>query len=393
MTDRIPRTTPRANVVQRNADGGTPVSDEPTPTDPQVPEAAPARLRSVPATRSESDDRGPDRARSRRRRPDASEDPDRPHRAAADPAGPPPWPARLPPGRRRVARATPPPAPSAPSRPARGSSSSSARWSARSWVAVSPPASPHATTTSHPARTVVVRPPAEPAEHVGDRARPRTSRASSPRSQPAVVAISTTAGPTTGGGAGTGFVISADGVDRHQRPRGRGRGRQDRGDVHRRHEQDAKVLGTSPDNDLAVLKVDATGPADREARQLRRDAGRRRGRRDRQRARARGWPQRDPRASSRRLDRTVPEQNGATLYDVLQTDAAINPGNSGGPLVERGRRGDRHQHRDRRPRQRAERRLRHPASTRRSRSSTDLRAGREVKTAFLGVVTRRSPSR
>ena len=32
-------------------------------------------------------------------------------------------------------------------------------------------------------------------------------------------------------------------------------------------------------------------------------------------------------------DRTVPEESGATLYSVLQTDAAINPGNSGGPLV------------------------------------------------------------
>jgi S1-C subfamily serine protease len=32
-------------------------------------------------------------------------------------------------------------------------------------------------------------------------------------------------------------------------------------------------------------------------------------------------------------DRTVPEESGATLYGVLQTDAAINPGNSGGPLV------------------------------------------------------------
>ncbi len=31
--------------------------------------------------------------------------------------------------------------------------------------------------------------------------------------------------------------------------------------------------------------------------------------------------------------RTIQEQTGVALYDVIQTDAAINPGNSGGPLI------------------------------------------------------------
>jgi serine protease Do len=34
------------------------------------------------------------------------------------------------------------------------------------------------------------------------------------------------------------------------------------------------------------------------------------------------------------LDRTISEDDGATLQHVIQTDAAINPGNSGGPLVD-----------------------------------------------------------
>ncbi len=33
------------------------------------------------------------------------------------------------------------------------------------------------------------------------------------------------------------------------------------------------------------------------------------------------------------LNRTIQEQNGASISSLIQTDAAINPGNSGGPLV------------------------------------------------------------
>ena len=33
------------------------------------------------------------------------------------------------------------------------------------------------------------------------------------------------------------------------------------------------------------------------------------------------------------LNRSIDEPNGATLHELIQTDAAINPGNSGGPLV------------------------------------------------------------
>ena len=33
-------------------------------------------------------------------------------------------------------------------------------------------------------------------------------------------------------------------------------------------------------------------------------------------------------------DREIDAPDGATIHDVVQTDAAINPGNSGGPLLD-----------------------------------------------------------
>jgi S1-C subfamily serine protease len=36
------------------------------------------------------------------------------------------------------------------------------------------------------------------------------------------------------------------------------------------------------------------------------------------------------------LGRTIQGASGATIFDVIQTDAAINPGNSGGPLLDSG---------------------------------------------------------
>ena len=36
------------------------------------------------------------------------------------------------------------------------------------------------------------------------------------------------------------------------------------------------------------------------------------------------------------LGRTIQSVSNATIFDVIQTDAAINPGNSGGPLLDSG---------------------------------------------------------
>jgi S1-C subfamily serine protease len=153
------------------------------------------------------------------------------------------------------------------------------------------------------------------------------------RAEPAIVAITTDDGPESGnGGAGTGFVISADGfivtnnhvVDSADRievsfPNG---------DQHR-----ADVVGSDPSVDLAVLKVDANGLAAVEL-----------GNSDQVQVGDRviaignalalegGLSVTQGILSG--LDRTVPEENGAVLVGVIQTDAAINPGNSGGPLLD-----------------------------------------------------------
>ena len=49
------------------------------------------------------------------------------------------------------------------------------------------------------------------------------------------------------------------------------------------------------------------------------------------------------------LGRTIQSVSNATIFDVIQTDAAINPGNSGGPLLDSARPADRRQHRDLQP--------------------------------------------
>jgi serine protease Do len=85
-------------------------------------------------------------------------------------------------------------------------------------------------------------------------------------------------------------------------------------------------------------------------------------------------------------DRTVPEQNGARLYSVLQTDAAINPGNSGGPLVNSEGEvvGINTAIAD--PQEAQNVGFAMSIDSVKS-IIEDLRAGKEVQTAFLGVVT------
>ena len=146
--------------------------------------------------------------------------------------------------------------------------------------------------------------------------------------EPAVVAIQ-----TGGGGAGTGFVISSNGVVVTNSHVIEGAGGQIEVSFSDGTSLSAEVLGRSVDNDLAVLKIKgenlpavALGSSDSLkvgdevvaiGNALALDGG-----------------LSVTRGIISGMGRTVPEaETGATLFNVLQTDAAINPGNSGGPLV------------------------------------------------------------
>lgn len=164
--------------------------------------------------------------------------------------------------------------------------------------------------------------------------------------EPAVVAIRTggAAGlglfPDSGsdtdglneGGAGTGFVIDSNGIiatNSHVVEGADGRIEVSFPDGTNYR---ATILGQDPATDLAVLKIDATGIPVAElgdssklvvgddvvaiGNALALDGG-----------------LSVTRGIVSATGRVVPEEGGAVLGNMLQTDAAINPGNSGGPLV------------------------------------------------------------
>jgi putative serine protease PepD len=97
----------------------------------------------------------------------------------------------------------------------------------------------------------------------------------------------------------------------------------------------AKLVGSDPDNDLAVIKIDA--PRDKlkvipmgESKNLK--IG--------QKVLAIGNPFGLERTLTTgiisSLGRTIRSEAGTLMEDIIQTDAAINPGNSGGPLLNSG---------------------------------------------------------
>jgi S1-C subfamily serine protease len=150
---------------------------------------------------------------------------------------------------------------------------------------------------------------------------------------PAVVAIVDDGGPDAGGAAGTGFVISANGVIVTNNHVVAGARKIQAVFSNRTDPVDAVVLGRNANSDLAVLKVDLTGLqtiklGNSDAIQVGDDVvaiGN---------ALALQGGLTVTRGIISGLHREVATDANSKLEDVIQTDAAINPGNSGGPLVD-----------------------------------------------------------
>ncbi len=134
-------------------------------------------------------------------------------------------------------------------------------------------------------------------------------------------------------GAGSGFLIDADGRILTNHHVVSGRGAQIKVILADRSQYDAKILFSEPENDLALLKIEPKKKlpflrlGDSDGLQVG------------QKVLAIGNPfglegtLTTGIISS--LNRSVPtERGGRGMDDMVQTDAAINPGNSGGPLLD-----------------------------------------------------------
>lgn len=96
---------------------------------------------------------------------------------------------------------------------------------------------------------------------------------------------------------------------------------------------DGKVLGSAPDKDIAVVKIDA--PHDKLPKVALGDSTELRvGQKVLAIGNPFGLDQTLTTGVISGLGREIKSVNQRTIYDVIQTDAPINPGNSGGPLLD-----------------------------------------------------------
>jgi S1-C subfamily serine protease len=143
-----------------------------------------------------------------------------------------------------------------------------------------------------------------------------------------------------GGGVGSGFVLNGDGeiaTNAHVVTSGEGdaikRARQVYVAFADGNQVDAKIVGTDPNADVALLKIDPKGLKLRplplgESEGV--DVG--------EPVAAIGSPFGERQSLSvgviSAIDRTIESLTSFSISGAFQTDAAINPGNSGGPLVD-----------------------------------------------------------
>jgi len=98
---------------------------------------------------------------------------------------------------------------------------------------------------------------------------------------------------------------------------------------------DGKVVGTDPENDIAVLKIDA--PADELFPvPLGNSNSLHVGQRVYTLGNPFGFEGTLTTGIISNLNRTLPNRQGREMKSIIQTDAAMNPGNSGGPLLDTG---------------------------------------------------------
>lgn len=147
---------------------------------------------------------------------------------------------------------------------------------------------------------------------------------------PAVVRVDTRRKSARGGGTGSGFVLSPDGLIVTNAHVVNGFKEIRLADADGRT-TDAQLIGVDPDTDVALIRANAA--RDLPTARLGDSKGVRRGQLVVAIGNPLGFESTVTAGVVSALGRSIRATTGRMIEDVIQTDAALNPGNSGGPLV------------------------------------------------------------